>query len=170
VGQPNAVIRDFQTDLEQSWVDSEELDLDAIYISCLPNVVSVESVRDVALQRQGVDKIVTLGNGKKLYFDEKIRQEDYGDICLEEYSDYDRRVVGWLSQSKITDYIVYVIKPTRKVYFLPFYLLQRAWLKNYHQWLWTYKRRFSPNKRYRTSFIAVPIDVLFNAILAIEMI
>ena len=85
-------------------------------------------------------------------------------ILIEEYSDYDKRKVGWLSRNKKTDYIIYAIIPSKKVYLLPFLLLQKAWIRNYCNWSKTYERKFSKNKYYRTSNIPIPVNVLFEAL------
>jgi hypothetical protein len=57
-----------------------------------------------------------------------------------------------------------IVKPSKKVYFLPFLLLRKVWVSNYENWLSKYARRFAPNKTYRTSNIPIPVDVLFKAL------
>jgi len=153
---------DFQNQLTYS--DVNLIQLDFFYKRAFPHAICIEKVTDLTLQKQGIDTKVFLKNGKVLYFDEKKRKKDYGDILLEEYSDFDRRKLGWLSGEKQTDYITYIVRPSRMAYFLPFLLLQRAWLTHYHEWLKNYGREFAPNKTYRTSNIPVPTEVLFKAI------
>jgi len=192
---------DFTESLQWAEVDSNLLQLGIFYRSCFPGVVGVSKVVDPRLQRQGVDTVVELQSGKQIYFDEKIRRQDYGDILLEEYSvwpgypridpkesnaafldcpepievgvyelvpePYDRCLtLGWVNGVKVTDYITYVVKPSKKVYFLPFLLLQRAWGKYYSLWLRSSPRGRLPaqNRTYVTTNIPVPVEVLYHAL------
>lgn len=134
------------------------------YRARFPHALKYEGVTDLVLQRRGVDKIVTFENGRRLYFDEKIRRHDYGDFLLEEYSNFEHKKLGWLNREKYTDYIVYaVLDGGQVVYFLPFLLLQSAWCKHYRKWLARYGRNLADNGTYRTSSICVPRDVVFAA-------
>lgn len=124
-------------------------------------------VEDIGLQRRGIDRIISYpGFGdKQIFVDEKIRRVDYGDIAIEEYSDFGRRKPGWIQPSKHTDYIAYGIEPARKVYLLPFETLRRAFINNYSTW--KHRRRFTKaelNNGYRTSFITVSPSELFEAL------
>lgn len=156
-------MNDFHRDLEYSLELNENNAFDNFYKQSFPALVRIENVTDIELQKKGIDKILHLSNGKQLLVDEKKRRKDYGDILLEEYTDFDKKKVGWLGRHKHTDYIVYAVFPS-KVYLLPFVLLQRAWLHNYHTWLDEYGRKFAQNKYYRTSNIPIPKDTLLLAI------
>lgn len=157
---------DFKERLEYSQIDT--LSLETFYLDCFPHGDHIECVEDRAMQRQGIDTILVLKNGKHVHFDEKKRDKDYGDILIEEYSVWEERKVGWIGGDKMTDYITYIVKPTRKVYFLPFLLLQAAWLDNYHKWIeaakcnrWPEGRIYVRNRTYQTTNIPVPKEVLF---------
>lgn len=162
MGQRN--INNFTVDLEYSLQERGNDLFDDLYYRIFPHLQEVKLVKDINLQKQGIDKELIFDNNKRLFIDEKKRRKNYGDILLEEYSNWERRVIGWLGKSKKTDYIVYAIMPTQKVYFLPFLILQKAWLHKYKKWLKQYGRKFALNNGYTTSNIPVPVDVLMNTI------
>ncbi len=155
---------DFNIDLEYSLEERENEMFDRFYYRIFPHLKKIDLVTDKAMQLKGIDKILTFENGNQLTIDEKKRRSDYGDVLLEEYSNYEMRRIGWLGRDKYTDYIVYGIMPAYKVYIFPFLILQLAWIENYNLWLTKYGRKFAPNKGYRTSNIPVPSDILLNAI------
>jgi hypothetical protein len=155
---------DFQDDLEFSLDTSNEQFIDLVYKRLFPHISDIQKVTDLKLQKQGIDKIFITDSGKRILVDEKIRRKWYGDILLEEYSDYDRKVVGWLGKEKYTDYIAYIVLPAKLLYLLPFLLLQKVWIKNYHCWLKEYGRKFAYNSTWKTSNIAIPINILLNEI------
>lgn len=165
LGQPS-VVHSFADSLERSYAWSEQLD--EVYWRCFPHLAQIEAVTDVELQKQGVDKILTLTNGKQIYIDEKARDVDYGDFLLEEYSVEESKTVGWLGRDKLTDYVVYVVKPARRAYFLPFLLLQRAWCRYYGEWAKQYRVPSADNGAYHTSNLAIPKRVLFDGLLEAE--
>jgi hypothetical protein len=177
---------DFKQQLEYANVNTTPSKLLVFYKSVFPWLSSVEKVTDLGLQKQGIDTVVKFPSGKEIYFDEKVRSKDWGDILIEEFSvwrnypylngnEIDRFEFpvgwkrfglkpGWISGEKITDYITYIIKPSKKVYFLPFLLLQAAWCKRYREWLAIYGRKPASNKGYKTTNIPIEIDVLYRAI------
>lgn len=186
IEQTITTYHDFQQQLQYANVNTSPDQLQIFYASFFPWLKSVEKVHDRILQRQGIDTIVTFENGKRVYFDEKVRKKDWGDILLEEFSvwrnypflngveigKFDEAIgwhdaglkPGWLNGNKTTDYIAYIVKPSRKVYFLPFLLLQSAWRRFYLQWLADYGRRPAKNKRYTTTNVPVEIDILYQAL------
>jgi hypothetical protein len=157
-------VNNFYTDLEYSLEERENELFDNFYFRVIPNLERVEIINDLSLQKEGIDKKLILKNGKIILIDEKKRRKNYGDILLEEYSDYDKKKVGWIGLNKQTDYIIYAIMPSKKVYLIPFLLLQKAWKSNYHNWMRIYGRKFAPNKYYVTSNIPVPVNVLIEAL------
>lgn len=159
-------MNDFQIDLEYSLKERDNVLFDNLYYRVFPHLQKIKFVTDLKLQKQGIDKELIFGNGKHIFIDEKKRRKDYGDILLEEYSNWECKVIGWLGKSKKTDYIVYAIMPTKTVYFLPFLLLQKAWLHNYKNWLRKYGRIFADNPGYKTSNIAVPTLEVLDSIRA----
>lgn len=155
---------DFNIDLEYSLEERENEIFDRFYFRIFPHLEKIKLVEDKSMQLKGIDKILIFENGKKLTIDEKKRRKDYGDILLEEYSNYETKKIGWLGREKYTDYIVYAIMSTKKIYIFPFLILQLAWIENYKSWLKKYGRRFAQNKEYRTSNIPIPTEILLNAI------
>lgn len=161
-------VHNFQESLERSYELSETLD--DLYKRCFPHCVRIEAVTDIELQKKGVDKVIVLSNGKRVYLDEKVRDADFDDFLLEEYSVLEKRKVGWLGRDKLTDYIVYVIKPKGKAYFLPFLLLQKAWNRYYRRWSKKYRVQPADNGDYHTSNLAIPKGVLFAALFEAQSI
>lgn len=160
MGQPG--VNNFQTDLEFSLENNSDLEVNNAYYRAFPHLSEIKEVKDIETQKKGIDKILVFEAGNECFVDEKKRREDYGDILLEEYSDFDNKKPGWLGREKYTDYISYVILPTKKMYLFPFLILQKAWLDNYYEWLSVYGRRFAQNKTYRTSNIPIPTNVLLD--------
>lgn len=157
-------MNDFYRDLEYSLELNDSNSLDEFYKANFPQLEKIIEVKDLDMQKLGIDKILVLANGKRLLIDEKKRRKDYGDILLEEYSNFELRKVGWLGRDKHTDYIVYWIRESNTVYLLPFILLQKAWVSNYYTWLKDYGRKFASNNYYRTSNIPIPKDILLESI------
>jgi len=157
-------MNEFKVDLEYSLEASENKMFDNFYFRVFPLLKEIKIVKELDLQKQGIDKILIFKNGRKLLIDEKKRRSIYNDILLEEYSNFEKKIVGWLGRNKVTDYLVYAIMPTKKVFLLPFVLLQKAWLHNYHQWFKTYGRVFARNNTYKTSNIPIPSEILLISI------
>lgn len=158
-------MNDFKKDLEYSLEENENQLFDDFYFRAFKNLERIEIVSDLSLQKQGVDKKLIFSSGKVLMVDEKKRRVDYGDILLEEWSVVETKKIGWTGDpNKHTDYIVYVIMPTCKVYLLPYVLLQMAWRANWHNWKDIYRVRDATNKGYHTSNLAIPVGILMGAI------
>lgn len=157
-------LNDFPTDLEFSLDKVGDDFIDNIYSKAFPHLERIEIVTDLETQKKGIDKYLVFDNGKKISVDEKRRRHDYGDILLEEYSNFERKTIGWLGRSKHTDYIAYILMDSKKIYLLPFLILQKCWIDNYFEWLNKYGRKFANNKIYNTSNIAIPTNVLLNEI------
>lgn len=154
---------DFQEDLKYSLNAEHDKLFNDLYSKKFPHLERIEIVNDIQKQKKGIDKILHLKCGKTIFIDEKKRRKDYGDILIEEYSDFENKKVGWIGGEKHTDYIVYLIVPSKVVYFLPFTILQLTWIDNWRSWLELYGRKFAKNKHYTTSSIPIPERVLFKA-------
>lgn len=155
---------DFIIDLQFSLDSSNEQFINEAYKRIFLHVIDIQTIKDIELQKQGVDKKIILDGGKYVLIDEKIRRRWYGDILLEEYSDYDHKIRGWLFGKKQTDYISYIILPTNTLFLFPFLLLQKVWVENYKIWLLKFGRKFAINKTWRTSNIAIPVNILLDKI------
>lgn len=121
-------------------------------------------VGDCPQQRQGVDRIIHLKDGKQVYIDEKVRHTDYDDILIEVRSSAEQNTKGWACKPLHCDYIAYVFLPSKRCYFLPFQQLQRALRKNWYAWNTTCKKVEAQNRGYTTESLAVPIPELQRAI------
>jgi hypothetical protein len=155
-------MNDFPTDLQYSLESNDDEYINSRYFVAFPHLVKVETNTDIELQYKGIDKILHFSNGHSYYVDEKKRRKDYGDILIEEYSNFETKRIGWISKEHYTDYISYIVYPTKIMYILPFLILQRVWLQNYNEWQLQYGRKFAQNDGYTTSNIAIPKDILFK--------
>ena len=157
-------LNDFNTDLEWSIDKTDDQEVDNVYFKAFPHLEKITPVTDLVTQKRGIDKVLTFSNGQTIYIDEKRRRKDYGDILLEEYSDFEKKKIGWLGREKYTDYIAYIIFPRKKVYLFPFLILQKTYRDNYFDWLLKYGRKLAPNKYYLTSTLPIPTEILLGAI------
>jgi hypothetical protein len=136
-----------------------------VYMSAFPSLQAAVNVRDDGwAQRGGIDRVLTLASGKTLTVDEKVRELDWPDILLEYWSDYERRVPGWVAKDLACDFIAYAFVPSQTCYLLPFQTLRRAWKTNAKEWVSRYRRIEADNGRYTTVSVPVPTDVLMTAI------
>ncbi|MBW3623038.1 MAG: hypothetical protein KY468_06455 [Armatimonadetes bacterium] len=97
----------FRRDLAYSQSDRVAAAFDRFYRRAFGEGISITPIADLRLQRQGVDKLLSLPNGRRIRIDEKLRRTDYGDLLIEEFSDFDRRTPGWLSPRTASDFIAY---------------------------------------------------------------
>ena len=154
---------DFHTDLKYSLENRDDETLNEFYMKAFPLAERIEFCENLVLQKKGIDKIIHFKDEKTITIDEKKRRKDYGDILLELWSNKERRTPGWLYYSQC-DYIVYAVLPTKTVYLLPTLLLQMAWKNNKYEWLKKYKRSMANNNYYNTENIAIPANILLQAI------
>ena len=156
-------MNDFNIDLEYSMLHKDDSILNEFYKTAFPRAIKIDFVKDLNVQKKGIDKIITLQNGKEITVDEKKRRKDYGDILLEVYSNLKRKKWGWLVTAQC-DYIVYAIIPAGKVYLLPVLLLKMAAKENWSKWYSKDNFRDADNQYYITRNIAVKTEELLNAI------
>lgn len=136
-----------------------------IYRQAFPTMSGMISHRkDGEHQRAGIDRSIILESGKQITIDEKIRRKNYPDIALEYISNDRTAAPGWVCKSLLCDYIAYAIKPSGKAYLLPVPQMQAAWVKNAETWKRSFFHPKAPNRGYNTISVAVPVDVLFQAI------
>lgn len=157
-------MNNFQKDLIYSLKRNEDETINQTYFRIFPDLKEIVPEERLEYQLKGIDKRLIFENSREMLVDEKKRRKDYGDILLEEYSNFENKKIGWLGRDKQTDYIAYVIYDSKKMYLLPFKLLQLAWLKNYPDWLDKYGRKFANNGNYKTSNIPIPTNELLNKI------
>jgi hypothetical protein len=133
----------------------------------------IEEVTDLAEQRHGIDRRVRLKSGQIITVDEKLRRRDYGDILLELWSQWygpgdARNRRGWtVDWDKRCDYIAWCIAPLRTCRLLPYDQLRRTTRARARAWAekqgdrW---RKVAQNAKYETINIAIPWDVLYDAL------
>lgn len=168
----NAVIHNFQEQLEYSADLSDESSWAAFYKRLWPNIVSAVRIdKNSKFQKWGIDREIYLENGKRFSIDEKKRKLDYGDLLLEEWSvadfDYEnKRVirgkkVGWaLDPEKRCDFVAYAIQSSGKCFLLPFELTRQTCIHNFPTWKNNPKWYPKPAKNdgYTTVNVAVPFE------------
>jgi len=128
----NAVIHNFQDQLEYSAKLSDEASWVSFYKRLWPDMIAAVRIdKNSQFQKWGIDREILLPNGKRFSIDEKKRKLDYGDLLLEEWSvadfDYENRKVirgkkiGWaLDPEKRCDFVAYAVQSSGKCFLLPF--------------------------------------------------
>lgn len=136
-----------------------------IYRQAFPKLMTAVSIRDDGwAQRGGIDRVLTLQCGRTYTVDEKVRTENWPDILLEQWSDEERRIPGWIQKPLACDFIAYAYAPTETCYLLPVAPLQRAWRQRGKEWIVAYGTRRARNPGYVSVGVPVPRDVLMQAI------
>jgi len=159
------VIHDFDEELEYSEKASEESFWFDVYKKAFPNMVNCMSGwGDTESQRKGIDRVILLANGKTLYVDEKKRRKVYRDFLLEYISVDKTGAPGWMEKELNIDYLAYAFMPIKRCYLLPWPLLRRAWLHFKNDWLNKYPIKPAENKGYKTLSVAVPRNIVIQAI------
>ena len=138
---------------------------DELYNRAFPRHVAVIDLSfDCVANRNCVDKLITMPNGKTIGIDEKVRRKDYGDIALEFISNDKTGAVGWIEKDLICDYVAYAFIDTGKAFLLPFIQLQNVWRDNKAAWIAEFGAKKAKNLDYFSHFVCVPIAVLFKAL------
>lgn len=158
-------MNDFKTD--NAYSHSKEDFWEKVYKHYFPTMVSnVAFPNDIERQNKGIDRELTLENGKIVYIEEKLRRTDYGDILLEYISNDRYQTIGWMEKDLAIDYFVYGVKAatTEKIYLLPWVPLKAAWEHYKIEWKAKYKKIIADNGDHNTISVAVSPDVIFEAI------
>lgn len=158
---------DFAERLAWSHAQSDRPWWAQVYAEAFPGMVSMETVTDHAQQLAGIDRIVTLDNGRTITVDEKVRAEAWPDVLLERWSvvNGNGRKPGWMQDpTKRCEYLAYAFEPTGVCHLLPYLTLRRAWLQHGKSWIDRYPKVEARNDGYLTICTAVPTGVLLAAI------
>lgn len=162
---PDTQTHDFIERLAYSNRASCEPFWDAIYRKAFPNMVNhMQCTGNTTSQRQGIDRLIHLSNGKTLYIDEKKRERDYPDILLEYISVDTTKTPGWIEKELMIDFLAYAFMPSLRVYLYPWPLLQRAWRGYKERWMIQYSPVQAKNRSYSTWSLPIPISVLQRAV------
>ena len=122
-----APVHDFQERLAYSHAQEEAAWWEDVYRAAFPSLAAMVSVRaDGWAQRAGIDRILTLNNGKVIKIDEKVRSRDFPDFALERWSNEANKKPGWTQKPLDCDFIAYAFVATGMCYLLPILLLQKA--------------------------------------------
>lgn len=155
---------DFNESLAQSQNIATEGWWRIIYQRYFPHFVAMSPpIKDGWGQRGGIDRVITLQGGKTVTVDEKVRYTDYGDILLELWSHYEKREQGWAVKELACDFIAYAVLPCKTCYMIPFHSLQKTLYANGNEWEKRFGLHYSRNRNYTTVNMAIPPDVLFDA-------
>lgn len=154
-----SAINIFEDDL--AYADNDDF-FNEFYKKSFPNVQKIKTETDMDLQFKGIDKTLTFESGLEITIDEKKRRVDYGDILLEIKSNEQTGRLGWLYTAQC-DYIAYAVMPTKTIYFLPMILLKMTWLEHGDEWIKQYGLKRAKNQGYVTVSVAVPTNILLNA-------
>lgn len=160
----NEIVHDFNERLRFSHKYADESWWKICYERAFPTMIGMHDHReDGQHQRAGIDRSIILSSGKTLWIDEKVRERDYGDIILEEWS---REGIdpGWAVKLLLCDYIAYAVVPIKTCYLLPVPQMQAAWNKNSERWKRSCEMVPAKNKGYTTISWAIPIKELYGEI------
>lgn len=170
-------VHDFGRSLAESHTQgNDEVFWEAVYRSVFPTYQGMVYLRDNGLaQRSGVDRHISLANGRVMRIEEKIRSKNYDDFCLEYWSVHmgandPQNKVGWMEKDLACDFIAYAFMPSMQVYFLPWPQLRLAWLQQRRSWIQSFRKVVAHNDGYDTISVAVPIDVVLGAISDVTLI
>lgn len=158
-------MNNFNRDLQYSHDKSDAAWWEDVYRAAFYDYHSMQLIKqDGWAQRAGIDRIVNLESGKRLTIDEKVRRQDWPDIVLEYWSNYEKQIPGWIAKGLYCDYIAYAFEPSQRCYLIPYHTLRIAWKRNGKQWVKKYPKVEAKNATYTTVSVAVPIDQLMSAL------
>ena len=142
-----------------------------IYRTAFGKLLSCASVRqDGWAQRSGIDRIVITETGRQIKIDEKVRKEDWPDFLLERWSDEARRSPGWVQKPLDCEFVAYAFVPSATCYLFPTLTLQRAWQVYGRDWIGAYPEIRAYNEGWTTVSVAVPREVLLQALANATMV
>ena len=152
----------FSDDLTRSERDAQQPFWNDLYQKMFPEQFDHAEVNtDLETQRRGVDRVITLKNGRRWLVEEKLREKDYGDILLEYWSILEQDKPGWtVNNQALTQILAYGVKPANRFFVFMFTELRAAARAHHQEWAKQYGYQDSLNEGYITRNIAVPIPVL----------
>lgn len=161
----SVAVHNFEESLARSHAQADAQWWNEVYRRAWPSLVTSASIRDDGFaQRGGIDRIVVLNSGRQITIDEKVREQDWPDVLLEQWSDEQRKKPGWIQKPLACEYIAYAYIPSRTCLLFPTLTLQRAWRLHGRDWISKYPTVRARNSGYVTASVPVPRKVLFDAI------
>lgn len=166
----SVVVHSFGERLDYSNRMSDEPSWTDFYRRVWPNVHHLIRVEgDCEHQRNGIDRIVILKDGREFRVDEKKRERSkktlkvYDDFLMEAYGDLAKKKLGWsVDPTKRCDFITYAIAEIFKCYLLPYELLRMTCRANWQEWTKGHPLD-AQNNGWVTRNYAIPWQVLFAA-------
>jgi hypothetical protein len=158
-------VRNFSNDLRMS--ESPEVQEFWLrhYRRQWPDMVNVlRNSADNVAQRRGVDAVVFDGIDKEWRVDEKGDYHEPNNFFIEYSSADTTRAPGWINKSLACDFIAYGFIKHDICFFLPWVPLRLAWMQSGAAWMERYKKPPIENHGYNTHGLAVPINVVLNAV------
>jgi len=152
------IYNSFKLDLQRSL--GHEPFWDATYKKAFPSMVGHCFHENPYMQNIGIDRTLTLPNGRLIHIEEKIRYEIYSDILLEYVSDSVRKTPGWMEKDLRCDYLAYAFAPNKRAYLFPWATLKKVWIENQGMFFAEYPIIEAPNNGYSTLCVAIPIAEL----------
>lgn len=139
-----------------------------------PHCIAVEKT-PAEIDRQGVDYIVTLHGGAKIFIDAKTRERGASrywkhgvpEIALEIYSVVEQKKLGWtLSGTSKAHYILYTFDAadSELFYMFPFQILRKVFYENGQRWIDEYGQKTQASDGWHSSAVFVPADVVLQAV------
>jgi hypothetical protein len=153
----------FHDSLKLSNSVAQDARWEALYRAAWPGLLGAEYVTDVALQRLGYDRLLTLADASVIAVEEKYDAQAVENLFLEYWSNLEAETPGWIRKPLRCNYFCYVCPNIYTAYILPWPELQAAWVDQSEHWVKTYGAKYVRNPGYTTVGVAVPIeDVLIE--------
>jgi len=140
------------------WVNS-------YYYKWFPKLLNIRAITDKKSQIEGIDVILEMDGEDDKSVDEKIRNIDYGDVLLEEFSNYETKARGWTwDPKKRNRYVSYIVDDpnVKLITLIDAFALRKLWSIKYREWAAKYQRCFGTtydidgNVKYQTSNLSIP--------------
>jgi len=116
-------------------------------------------------QKKGIDYYALFNENKVLFIEEKVRWKSYPDILIEEYANWEMKILGWgLDITKKSHYLAYIVIPRHEIFIFYYPALRQFFITNHDFLLAKYDREFgetydySGRLSYQTSNIPVPLN------------
>lgn len=168
---------DFYSDLE--FGENAEKQMEEKLRELFPTAKLVYRELNIERQKEGIDYVLVFSDSVTAGAQHKERRNEYPDIFLEVYSNYEEKKDGWIETDK-SMYVTFRF-PSGRIVMLPTLLLQNAYRRNKKVWFeeanstyktpngctWKYgetKDKETGEVLYRSKGLCVPIDRLLEAV------
>ena len=118
---------------EAEFADAARTLHDALWDSFLPQGSTTEWHTDKMSQLDGIDRTITLPDGRTMTADDKVRKKTWRDVLLETQTNGVRGRSGWLWTSR-AGLVCYAWLPTRSAVIFPLRAVRRAAMEDVENW------------------------------------